>query len=240
MTIWIENPFRGFVVGWTWKQHRDAGYAGGTDYVFYSADGHITAAADGRITLAVGQNGFTPGPAIILALADGRSINYREVAKVLVGNGQMVKRGQAIGLATQGGRWPHIDATVGGVRVPFEPLVNIGLDPAGGGGIVITESDDMAKNYHNSNGTVYTLGDSWGKIWTNLTDFSCLANLAQYGAYVEVNLTPDQVTTVVAEANARGTAYSATGGSAPAPAPAIDYAALAKAVNDDAAKRLES
>lgn len=133
MTIWVENPFTGFQVGWTWAQHVAAGYEGGTDYIFYPTDGSITAAADGTVRLAPGENGFTPGDAIILTLTDGRTINYREVASHTGSFPRTVQRGDAVGEPTDGGRWPHIDATVGGKRVPFEPLVNIGTAPAGDG-----------------------------------------------------------------------------------------------------------
>jgi hypothetical protein len=171
MTIWVANPFAGFVVGWTWPDHVAAGYLGGTDYIFYPSDGDIVAAADGRITLEAGANGFTPGPAIILVLADGRSINYREVATPLVRNGQTVRRGDAIGIANRASRWPHIDATVGGKRVPFEPLVNVGTDPSGGGGtpVLIPQGDDNMMIYTASTasadgvipkGGVFLQGDS--------------------------------------------------------------------------------
>lgn len=138
--IVIVNPFAGCRVGWTWAQHVAAinpttgqHYAGGTDYIMYPPR-QITAAADGVVELVAGGNGFTPGKAIVLKLADGRSINYREVASTLVSSGAKVVRGQAIGNPNRASRWPHIDATVNGVRVPFEPLVN-SLTTASGGSV---------------------------------------------------------------------------------------------------------
>jgi hypothetical protein len=145
----IVNPFAGCEVGWSWAEHVAAGYQGGTDYIMYPPN-PITAAADGTVTLASGQNGFTPGRAIILKLADGRTINYREVATILVKSGTKVTRAQAIGMPNRASRWPHIDATVDGMRVPFEPLVT-GLSTAGGGSTPITPE----KKDENMNGLKY-------------------------------------------------------------------------------------
>ncbi|HEY4267859.1 MAG TPA: M23 family metallopeptidase [Galbitalea sp.] len=154
--ILIVNPFAGCPVGWTWAQHVAAinpstgkHYAGGTDYIMYPPK-KITAAADGVVTLVAGQNGFTPGKAIVLKLADGRSINYREVASTLVKSGTKVKRGQAIGMPNKASRWPHIDATVDGVRVEFEPLVN-SLATASGGSTPLNnlEGNPMPSLFHN-------------------------------------------------------------------------------------------
>lgn len=177
MTLWIENPFQGFEVGWTWAEHVKAGYQGGTDYIFYPSDGDIVAAADGRVTLVAGTNGFTPGPAILLALSDGRAINYREVARPLVKSGQMVVQGQAIGVPNKASRWPHIDATVGGKRVPFEPLVNVGTNTAGGGGTPVTppRGNSMTSLYYDNSTTPFLFalaGDSPGTPanWLETTD----------------------------------------------------------------------
>lgn len=84
---------------------------------------------------------------------------------------------------------------------------------AGGGStpLPLVETDDgMPKNY-NSGGTIFTLGDSWGKRWTNTTDFSYLTNMAIYGAPIVVSATLDQINTAISEANARGAAYSQVG-----------------------------
>ena len=49
MPITIIHPFLGRAVGWTWQDHRAAGYLGGTDYkegagvpVIAAADGHLS------------------------------------------------------------------------------------------------------------------------------------------------------------------------------------------------------
>ncbi|HEY4267083.1 MAG TPA: M23 family metallopeptidase [Galbitalea sp.] len=151
MTVVIVNPFAGCTVGWSWAEHRAAGYEGGTDYIMYPPR-QITAAADGVVRLVAAENGFTPGKAIFLQLADGRSINYREVASTLVKSGAKVKRGQPIGMPNKASRWPHIDATVGGVRVPFEPLVNA-LSTASGGSTPLDNTPE--KKDENMNGLKY-------------------------------------------------------------------------------------
>lgn len=156
--IVIVNPFAGCAVGWDWGQHIAAGYHGGTDYIMYPPR-KITAAADGVVTLVLGENGFTPGKAIHLKLADGRTINYREVASPLVASGTKVTRGQAIGNPNRASRWPHIDATVNGVRVPFEPLVN-SLATASDGSKPVDnvehQEDDMPRWMTRTDGTLNT------------------------------------------------------------------------------------
>lgn len=243
MPIQIENPFRGSPVGWTWDQHRAAGYAGGTDYIFYPSDGDITAAAAGRVTYGAGQNGFTPGNAIILTLADGRQINYREVASILAKNGAVVARGQSIGRANKAGRWPHIDAVVGGVRVPFEPLVNTSTSIAGTGTVIPITGEEMSslelvKGANDPTGAIYFSVDRASRY-----HLSTQAILNDYSAYItgcknSGNTLANPDVQVVASLESFGPIVpSAVTTDTPV---AIDYAALVKAVNDDAAKRLAS
>jgi len=94
----------------------------------------------------------------------------------------------------------------------------------------ITEEQDyfMPKNY-NAGGTIFTLGETWGKIWTSTSDFSYLTNMQAWGAPVAVNMTGDQITTAVNEANARGAAYAQS-------APAITDAQITALANQIAAQ----
>jgi hypothetical protein len=98
------------------------------------------------------------------------------------------------------------------------------------------KEDDMPKNFKTPDTTVFTLGENFGIVWTSTASFSYGANMAAFGDPVSVSMTSDQVVTIVAEANARGAARGAVV-SASTP---IDYVAVAKAVNDDAARRLAS
>jgi hypothetical protein len=74
---------------------------------------------------------------------------------------------------------------------------------ASSGGTPITpdtpKDDDMPKNYNN-HGTIFTLGETFGVIWSDPTNFSYLTNLAQWGAPIVVNLTSDQLTTIAGTA----------------------------------------
>ena len=86
------------------------------------------------------------------------------------------------------------------------------------------EITDMPKNF-NSNGTIFTLGETFGTLWTNPADFSYLTNMAVWGAAVPVSMTPDQVTTAINEANMRGRASQA-GTPAPTALTPADVAAI--------------
>jgi hypothetical protein len=73
------------------------------------------------------------------------------------------------------------------------------------------EGFDMPQNW-NIGGTMVTVGESFGHVWTDPGNFSYLTNMAAWGAPVAKSLTSDQLTTIIAECNARGAAYSAVGG----------------------------
>jgi hypothetical protein len=73
------------------------------------------------------------------------------------------------------------------------------------------EGFDMPQNW-NINGTIATVGESFGHVWTDPGNFSYLTNMGAWGAPVAKSLTSDQLTTIIAECNARGAAYSAVGG----------------------------
>jgi len=85
---------------------------------------------------------------------------------------------------------------------------------AGGNAVSLTSNSikptesgfDMPQNW-NVNGTIVTIGESFAKVWGNTTDFSYLTNMAAWGAPVVKNMTPDQLTTIVNECNARGASY---------------------------------
>lgn len=118
----IINPFHGYRVGWTWQQHRDAGFTGGTDYEV-AAGHHVPSPATGVArAVADGLN------SVEVVLADGRIITIRELRSRDGNFPRTVQQGEYIGVtgrvATNGVvKWPHIDATIRGSRVPFEPLV---------------------------------------------------------------------------------------------------------------------
>lgn len=119
MSARIVNPFKGKRVGWTWADHKAHGKEGGTDYIVAPGKA-VTAAADGIAHPAWdGLNGVT------IVLPDGRSITSRENASIYGHLPRAVKIGQRIATSGRlGSLWPHIDAAVHGVRVPFEPLVH--------------------------------------------------------------------------------------------------------------------
>jgi hypothetical protein len=73
------------------------------------------------------------------------------------------------------------------------------------------EGFDMPQNW-NIGGTMVTVGESFGHVWTDPGNFSYLTNMGAWGAPVAKSLTSDQLTTIIAECNARGAAYSAVGG----------------------------
>jgi hypothetical protein len=73
------------------------------------------------------------------------------------------------------------------------------------------EGFDMPQNW-NVGGTIATIGETFGHVWTDPGNFSYLTNMAAWGAPVAKTMTGDQLTTIIAEANGRGAAYSAVGG----------------------------
>lgn len=119
--IRIVNPFAGFPVGADWAWHQSHGYHGGTDYKV-APGRNITAAAAGIARVV--NDGLN---SVEILLPDGRLITVREIASRVGAFPRQVQIGEVIGITglVRGGitRWPHIDATVGGVRVPFEPLI---------------------------------------------------------------------------------------------------------------------
>ena len=75
---------------------------------------------------------------------------------------------------------------------------------------------DMPKVISVAGGTIAFVTELSGRYYTSAADFSLAANRAVYGEVT--GLTPDQVTTLVNEANARGAAFAAAK-AIPAPAP---------------------
>lgn len=119
MTV-IENPFESngerLEVGFTFAQHKAAGYQGGTDYI-EGGGLPVYAACDGATFASIGAQ----HEANIRVSATLR-ITIRELERT-VNMGRTVKRGEIIGY-TSGPKWPHIDATRLGIRIKFETLVN--------------------------------------------------------------------------------------------------------------------
>jgi len=126
----IENPFAGYDIGYTWAQHKadPRNLQGGTDYKV-GPDRPVTAAADGYATK------LSPSE-VSIRYAAGHYITVRELKSTVGKFPRNVKRGETIGKTGlfRGGitRWPHIDRTVNGVRLAFEPALT-GIDTAGGG-----------------------------------------------------------------------------------------------------------
>jgi N-acetyl-anhydromuramyl-L-alanine amidase AmpD len=84
---------------------------------------------------------------------------------------------------------------------------------------------DMPQNWNN-NGTIVTIGETFAIVWTSVTDFNYLTNMAAWGTPISKNLTGDQLTTIVNAANARGAAYAKVSASATSDPKAIADALL--------------
>ena len=140
----VMNPFAGAAIGADFEWHTEHGYQGGTDYKV-GPDQLIRAACDGVVhRMSESEIALDYGPS--------RFINYREVKELVGKFPRAVKRDDVIGKTGNewGGvvRWPHIDRTVSGVRLPFEPAVtSTPSKPADGGTAVPISSksgdDDM-------------------------------------------------------------------------------------------------
>lgn len=121
----VISPFHGYAVGWTWAQHRAAGYNGGTDYEVAPGH-HVPSPATG-----VGRKVADGLNSVEVEVADGRIFTIRELASYDGKYPRNVKQGEYLGVTGRlGTKWPHIDATVNGVRVPFEPQVTPVPKPA--------------------------------------------------------------------------------------------------------------
>jgi hypothetical protein len=99
------------------------------------------------------------------------------------------------------------------------------------------EGFDMPQNW-NVGGTIATVGENFGHVWTDPNNFSYQTNMAAWGPAVSKSMTGDELTTIIAECNARGAAYAAVGGpgvvvpSGATTDPAVILAAIAKSEAD--------
>jgi len=167
----IQNPFAGAAVGADFDWHRENGYQGGTDYKV-GADEPIRAACAGVVhRMSESEIALDYGPS--------RFINYREVKKLIGTFPRTVKRGEIIGTTGNewGGkvRWPHIDRTVAGVRVEFEPAVTLhDSKPADGGTTVplILEGEEEMFQYTKKSGTRWFVHPSLPVRRINSTEWS--------------------------------------------------------------------
>lgn len=118
MTL-IINTLANYPVGWTWAQHKAAGYQGGTDYIV-PAGTHIGSPVAGTASYA---GRMADGNYMMdITYAVGRKITLRELNTVAFAGSRVVKIGDVIGTA-DAIKWVHIDATILGIRRQFEPLV---------------------------------------------------------------------------------------------------------------------
>lgn len=131
----IRNPWAGYEVGATWAWHKARGLGGGSDYKVPPGK-PVRSPAAGRASLV--HDGLN---SVAVTLADGRSITLRENRSTHGTFPRTVAIGEQLattGLVRAGvPRWPHIDATVRGVRVPFESL----LTTTAGGTIMATVAE---------------------------------------------------------------------------------------------------
>jgi hypothetical protein len=154
----IENPFAGAAIGWTFEDHKEHGYQGGTDYDV-DPDIDVTAAVDGVAHKLSDSE-------VAIGYAPSRFVNVRELKSLAGDFPRTVRRGEVIGKTGNvwGGksRWPHIDRTVNGVRVAFEPAVNVTVSkPAGGGTAIplnpptldLTSGDEEMFQFRKKSGT---------------------------------------------------------------------------------------
>ena len=208
----------------------------------------IYATGNGRVVSSVGETGVGIGFGnyVSIAYPGGRVTldgHLRELSSLRVGTlvtadtivAYVGITGNAI-YSSPPGSHDHHQVWLSGVLT--DPIAYYGTTTASNGSTPIIpttlpKEDDMPKNYRNADGTVFTLGETYGLIWTDPNSFSYQTNMA-LSPQIAINITADQITTAVGEANARGAALK-SGATVTA---VIDYAALAKAVNDDAAKRL--
>lgn len=84
---------------------------------------------------------------------------------------------------------------------------------------------DMPQNWNN-NGQIVTVGETFAILWTNPNSFAYQTHMAAWGDPVQKSLTPDELTTIVNDCNARGARYSQVG----TVAQQLDQGALAAAV----------
>lgn len=157
----IENPFAGHEVGADFAWHKSRGYQGGTDYKV-GPDVTVRAACDGVV------HRLSPSE-IALDYGPSRFINYRELKKLVGSFPRTVKRGETIGITGNewGGivRWPHIDRTVNGVRVPFEPVVNAAISKPAQGGTAVPIAPEPAPTLTLGDPDMFQYRNEYGTRW---------------------------------------------------------------------------
>lgn len=194
MTATIVNPCGKAEVGWTWDEHRAAGYQGGTDYVIASGV-TLTAAATGE-ALQLSSSEFA------VRLDNGDYITLREMKSGVGSFPRAISIGQALAVTGHNNKWPHIDYTTkAGVRSQFEPHITTSTE--GGGTTPVPEEDEEVKIYEDF-GANPSVANATGKFFAaapgrwvalNHADFGGEANVravltAAFGAPVQM-LTSD-------------------------------------------------
>lgn len=107
-------------VGWTFAQHQAAGYQGGTDYIIDGGTPIKAPVAGLAEYLGQMADGCFQ---VRITYTTGYAITVRELGSIRGSYPRQVALYDVIGFADNI-MWPHIDATINGVRSRFEPLVN--------------------------------------------------------------------------------------------------------------------
>lgn len=170
----------------------------------------VKSPVDGVVTLAA-MNGGAGNEARIKA-DNNHVFRLFHNDSLLISKGQHVTAGQDVASMGETGQATgvhcHFQIEVNGK--PVDPRVYYAQhQPAGTPGAPTPDLGDptMPKIISVKGGTIAFVSEFEGRAYTDPDDFSLLANRAAYG---EVSgLTPDQVTTLVGEANARGAALVA-------------------------------
>ncbi|HEY4267535.1 MAG TPA: hypothetical protein VGM94_05015 [Galbitalea sp.] len=126
MTNTITNWWAALPVGLNWDGHKAEGLQGGTDYED-TVGLPIKSPADG--TAYIVNDGLN---SVEVQLENGIIVTMRELASRTGSFPRPIKRGGVIGTGGRlGTKWLHVDATVNGVRVPFESVVTPVVSTAG-------------------------------------------------------------------------------------------------------------